>query len=356
MSVNRRRLVRFLRNPVEHFFRFSVGADIPGVEDSGDEGDVLDADSFRWGMHRRDLLAGDIAAFREPELRAREFEERLRGEGAFVRSPAQGFQRRRLCADAELLAGQLKGFEGEGLLEGPAFSCRFADEGGGAEGGMDSSVFEKGGCMNLGAPRVSPARYSRDDGPMRVSMGIEGRVEGLRRLNGDVWTMVEFVEAKKPGVRQCMESWTAALMIGAALGEEAPREIRVFRVGGATGLRRYCFRGDTGSGGPGEAIMLENPGEILGRAATAYREGEREPLWLYPEIADELAGTSGDVTPEGFARRAQAAWEGVLGNRYRVFSTPRRCPWRARFLGEPDFASPGVFRFWRDVYVLGRLG
>ena len=359
VSVNRRRLVQFLRNPVRHFFRYSVGADIADTDDSGDEGDVLDADSYRWRMHRRELLSGDIAVFRRPEAFARKFEERLRGEGAFARSPAEGFQRRRLWADAELLAGQLEGFEDQGLPRGPAFSCRFTDEGGGPEGGIDPSVFENGGCMNLGAPRVSLAHYSFEGAPMRVSIGIEGRVEGLRRLNGDVWTMVEFVDTKRPGLQHCMESWTAALMIGAALGEEAPREIRVFRVGGATGLRRYCFQRDAGGeggGGPGKGIMLENPGEILGRPVKAYREGEREPLWLYPEIADELAGTPGDVEPREFSGKARRAWERVLGDRYRKFSTLRGCLWRSRFLGEPDFASPGVFRFWRDVYARGGLG
>lgn len=364
-SLNWRRLIRFLKNPVEHFFRYRIGADISGIEDAGDEGDVLDADSRRWWMQRRNLLRGDIAVFEEPEARAREFKARLRGEGAFARSPAEPFQLRRLCADAESLAGQLKGFEGSGPRKGKAFACRFADSGGGDDAGIDPRVFENGRSIELRAPRVNGKTV------------IEGRVEGLRLLeikggtDRDVWTLVEFTDANTPGVKHAVESWAAALMLGAALGDNAPREIRVFRVGSEVSVRRYLLGEGADRGGDSEGgndsvnrkggknqrktIILENPREILGRLEGAYREGMRAPIWLYPEIADELKGMPGDVSPEVFTNEAQRAWERVIGNRYRMFAEPSGCPWRARFLREPDFASPAVLRFWRDIYSEGGL-
>ena len=349
-NVDWRELTRFLKNPVEHFFRRRLGAVVVGLEEDRDDGDVLEVDTLLWWKWRQHLIAADLDALNRPETVVRAFQERLALEAAFSQTPVGNLQAERWRKDAEALADQLKRVHSEGLDLGHGFSCRYA-------AGTLSSI-ENAGGFDLPAPKISP--------PGTLPLLITGSVGGLGLLtNGDepdsrIWTMVDFISSSScplPSVHN-IESWTASLLLASTLGESCPEEIRVFRIGGRDfDARRYYFRlGDRPEGAGGEKILLENPHKILRALVGAYRNGEQTPLFLYPELADQLAENPGDETsPEVLGAAANAAWSRILSDTHTSFSTLRDCPWRARFVREPDFTSPAFYRAWRDLYVDGGL-
>ena len=76
--------------------------------------------------------------------------------------------------------------------------------------------------------------------------------------------MLDFVSGKKVQSRHNLRNWAAALMIGASMGEQRPKEIRIFRLSGnRKKIRHYYFsRSDAPEGdaaGGDEVVVLDNP-------------------------------------------------------------------------------------------------
>jgi hypothetical protein len=123
-------------------------------------------------------------------------------------------------------------------------------------------------------------------------------------------------------------------------------------------IRRYFFRA---SDKPGEGsrdeehILLENPSSILGSLILSFRAGESSPIPLYPDLADKLAAADKKNPVEGrLADAAEDAWYDILNGRWGSAAI-RDCPYRQRYLKNPDFTSEAFARVWEKLYRSGGI-
>jgi len=148
-------------------------------------------------------------------------------------------------------------------------------------------------------------------------------------------------------------------MIGASLGEGAPGEIRVFHLSPhPKPLRRYFFRASDrpveGSRGE-EIVLLQNPSSILRFLILSFREGESSPIPLYPDLADKLAAVDkNDLEGVRLTEAAEDAWYGILNSKWGS-AVIRDCPYRQRYLKNPDFSSGAFARAWENLYRSGGI-
>ncbi|MDF1568003.1 MAG: exodeoxyribonuclease V subunit gamma [Spirochaetaceae bacterium] len=351
-TVDWHQLVRFLKNPVEYFYRRRLG--IPVLwEDAGlDEEDVLEADYLDWWNWRNRTIIEQPELLRHPEDLVAAFRERLTLQGAVSDTPASRLQIQSWLKDAASLSDQLERLESEGLDLGEPFTCRFTT--GPADAERDGETDP--GIRTAPSPLVSPPGCV----PLRIT-GDVGGLRFLRREDGEdkgVWTLLEFVSGKTVRSIHRIESWTAALLLGAVLGDEAPREVRIFRLSGRDQkARRYYFQPQFVPGGEGgEKVLISEPRRILNHLVKIYRDGCSRPLILYPELGDALAAREKKEDIDShFARAAASEWLGILGNTFADFSRLRDCRYRRSYLGTPDFSDRGLYDAWIRLYKNGGL-
>ncbi len=341
-SIDWRDLVRFLRNPVEHFYLRRIGAAREPNEGDTVEDDVLEAEFLDWWLWKNRHIAEAPETLRRPDLLVESFRERLRLEAAVADTPAGMLQAESWLEDAESLAAGLDRLIDDGLDIGEPFSCRFVS------GNQLPPVLAEprpGSIVNLPAPGLL-----LPDGGMQQ---ITGTLDGLRLLRSganteaEVWTLLDFISGRRVNFKHMLRTWVAALMIAASLGEKGPKELRVFRLSGTElPAGRYRF----GSG------VLNNPSRILGSLVNIYSNGESAPLSLYPELADKLAAMD-KKEPVGnrLAAAAAEAWNGIVTNTRATSSTVRDCYFRRRYLESPDFESENFRRAWEDLYRNGGI-
>ncbi len=357
--------VRFLKNPVEYFYRRRL--ETPREDDEADlgEDDVLEAGFLDWWSWRNAHISENPQALLNPETLVDDFRRQLHLEGSVADTPAGELQAEAWREEAVELADALKELIDKDLDIGEPFGCRFVP-------GLKLAPPEAapvrrpqpGTILNLPAPVITtPADPDADIG--ETQLYIEGRITGLRLLksggeeNPEVWTLLDFISGKEVHSRHNLRSWAAALMIGAALGEGAPKEIRVFHLSPRPKpLRRYFFRAQDrpGEGSRDEDIVvLQNPLSILRSLILSFRDGESSPLPLYPDLADKLTAADKKDPVEGrLAEAAEDAWYGILNNKWGSTEI-RDCQYRQRYLKNPDFSSGAFARVWENLYRSGGI-
>jgi len=364
-SLDWQTLLRFLKNPVEYFYRRRLEA--VREEDEADlgEDDVLEAGFLDWWSWRNAHITENPKALLKAETLVDDFRRHLHLEGSVADTPAGELQSEAWMEEAGELADSLKNLTAEGLDLGEPFSCRFVP---GLKFTPDTESLnlspQPGEILDLPAPMlVTPANPDENSGEGHVY--VEGGISGLRLLNTggeekrDVWTMLDFISGKHVSSRHNLRSWTAALMIGSSLGEQAPKEIRVFRLSPhPKPLRRYFFRASDCPGegrGADEIVLLNNPSSILRLLLLSFREGESAVLPLYPDLADELASGNKKNPVEGrLAAAAEEAWYSILGSKWGS-AVMRNCPYRERYLKNPDFSSEAFAGVWENLYCNGGI-
>ena len=349
-------LARFLKNPVEHFYRQRLGAGfiLEGMEP--EDFDLLESEPLRWWRQRDEAVREKITSLEHPEEFVQEFCRRGSLESAVCRTPLAELQSEKWKEDARALHDQLRRISREGFHSGPSFSCRFTEHVGGFPS-LDTISAENPEpvVISLPVPRTAAAE--------EPSLRINGTVDGVRFLydegkpNRQIWTLVDFISRMTPSSAHSLRSWTAALVLAAALGENAPKEIRVFRLGKRDyKAKRYYFKEDQvpiGSGG--EKRLISNPQKLLDRLVWAYRKGTRMVLPLYPELADELGKALKSAGTEDFEAMAVTAWNKIVTNSYSSFSSMRDCPWRQRFLTQPSLDGSHLRQILTELYIDGGI-
>jgi len=358
-TVDWKTLVKFLKNPIEYFYLHRLGTARSAVEDEGGEDDVLETGFLDWWQWQNTHVAENPAALLEPSKLVEEFRRHFILEGSVSDTPAGELQSESQEADAAALAEDLGGIIAKGFdiigSNKETFSSRFVP-------GLAFPTRE-GEILNLPAPRVS---LMSDEGEEHIH--ITGMLQGLRLFKSpgderekEVWTLLEFVSAKETQSRHNLRSWISALMVGASMGDDAPKEIRVFRLNPNSknkALRRYFFQSAycPAEKGPDEIVLLKNPSAILHSLLKTFRGGESSPLPLYPALADKL----GIMDKKGFledgqlSAAAEDAWFEILGNSYNN-SALKKCYYRQHYLKEPDFSSEAFEQAWETLYRKGGL-
>jgi len=350
--------VRFLKNPVEYFYRRRL--ETPRAEDEADlgEDDVLEAGFLDWWSWRDAHISENPEALLNAETLVDDFRRLLHLEGSVADTPAGELQTEAWREEAVELAAALEELIEKGLDIGEPFSCRFVPGLNPASADAASVLCpQPGAILNLPAPMLTT--------PADEHIYIEGIITGLRLLktggedNPDVWTFLDFISGKEVHSRHNLRSWAAALMIGASLGEGAPKEIRVFRLSPhPQTVRRYFFRAsdrpEENSRGE-ESVLLQNPSSILRSLILTFRDGESSPIPLYPDLADKLAAMDKKEPVEGrLAEAAEEVWMSLLNNKW-GYSTLRDCQYRQRYLKNPDFSSGAFTRVWENLYRRGGI-
>ena len=356
-------LVKFLRNPVDYFYRRRMGVSRPETPDDRDEYDVLEPDYLEWWKWRSNAVLESPDSLSSVSALIDGFRNQIRREGSVLNSLIGELQIERWLKESESLASGLKTL---GRLELP-FRCRFS-----LENSLRPHQFIR--AIEAGS-RIRPMPEEELCFPApQVGGGeaiqVTGIIGGLRLLpeesDGSVWTMLDFVDAGKIGSKHNLHTWAAALMIGSALGTGGPRELRVFRLGrGAKRPRRYFFCEDSFEEEK-DSILMMNPKKLLETLLEVFWAGQRAPIPLYPELVDEMAeldrkalkaaAKNGLESREGsLVSLAEKAWDKLINPGEHTPKRVRDCWCRKNFLGSPDFTSEIFARAWKELYLGGGL-
>lgn len=365
-SIDWQVLAKFLRNPVEHFYRERMEVAWPEMPNDLDEYDVLEPNHLKWWSWCRNAVLENPEILSSAAELVDGFRNYIRREGSVSNSTVSELQAEQWLEESELLISSLEDLKSKELELGLPFRCRFLPEIDYPHR-TDQLVTETdrkikpvpGEELLLPAPRVEGERVLR----------IAGLIEGLRlpseESDGSVWTMLEFASARKLGSKNNLRTWIAALMISDALGSKGPRELRVFYLGrGEKRLRRYFFETHS-SANEQDSILMMNSKEMLRVLLEVFWAGQKAPLPLYPDLADEIAKLSrkrpnaveenGDVERKGlFLRFAEKAWNELVTSNWGT-NVVQSCYYRKNFLGSPDFTSRAFFRGWEELYFKGGL-
>ncbi|OQX28477.1 MAG: hypothetical protein B0D92_08700 [Spirochaeta sp. LUC14_002_19_P3] len=343
-TVDWEELAHFLRNPVRHFYARRIGARLSEEESDPEDCDILEAEYLRWHRQQAEAVRENITALENPENFIAALTRRCHLESAVSNTPLAAMQAEGWLEDAQSLAAQLERIRGEGFNPQSTFSCRLG-------GRNEDAASEK--------MRTLPLLHAAPDG--MPPLAVRGIVSGLGFLNEDgtpnrqIWTLTDFISRKTPNAASALRSWTAVLVLAAALDEELPDEIRVFRLGGRDfKARRYYFsetRPPAGSGG--EKILIAKPRLLLEKLVWAFRKGEESPLPLYPELADALAKDA--AAADDFPLAARTAWNAILSNTFTLYSALRDCKWRRHFLPEPMLENTLLPQMYEAIYKAGGI-
>ena len=316
-------LVRFLKNPVEHFFRRRLGVSLYDESPDIGEEDILESSFLDWWAWRNEQVTLHPDVLANPERLLDGFRCIRAREGEVADTLSGELQLEKYRSEAEEMSGQLHRLVGEGLSLDEPFLVPLTDSG----------------------------------------TGIGGTINGFRPLTVDgqpdekTWTILEFIAGKQVRSRHRIRSWVIALLVGSMATEKRPDELRVFRISAHNQkARRYFFYGDPDdAGGSGERVLLSTPDVNLQRLLESYHDGMSSPLPLYPELADELIREAERGSLSGrFAQVAESAWYKLLNDDFNR-SSLRDCPYRSRFLLRPDFAAPELERAFENLYLNGGL-
>ncbi|MCK5734975.1 MAG: exodeoxyribonuclease V subunit gamma, partial [Spirochaetaceae bacterium] len=354
-SLDWQTLVKFLKNPVEYFYLQRLGAAREADEhDMGDD-DVLEAEFLDWWSWRNSHIAEKPETILKPEKLVDDFRSRLGLEGSVSNTPAGELQAESWEENAAELAAALEELISNGLDIGEPFSCRFVP-------GLSPEAIAPaaGTVLNLPSPLISLMSEAGEE-----NIHISGIIRGLRFSgkrdgeNSEVWTFLDFISGKNLQGRHKLRSWAAALMIGASMGEQAPKELRVYRLcpnSKMKTLRRYFFKAsDCPVNTEEEIVLLSNPSTILQSLVKTFRGGESSPLVLYPDLADKLAAAEKkEPIADNLAGAAADAWYGILNDSWST-STLRDCYYRQHYLKSPDFSSDAFAEAWEKLYREGGI-
>jgi len=359
-SMDWQALIEFLRNPVRYFYRGRMGVARPKTPDDDDEYDVLEPNYLEWWNWRSSAVLESPEFLSSASALADGFRNKIRREGS-VSNTLLGLQAERWLEESKEL---ISGLEGFGRLESP-FRCRFSLENPQQSDQLIRAI--KTGSRIQPAPGEDlcfPAPQVGGEKAPRITGIIRGLRLSPEEADGSVWTMLDFVDARKIGSRHNLRTWAAALMIGSALGASGPRELRVFHLGGgARRLRRYFFCEGSKEQ---DSILMTNPKKLLETLLEVFWAGQRAPMPLYPDLADRIAflvrkksKAVAEDEPESregsLVRFAEEAWNELIASGNDTHNKVRDCWCRKYFLGTPDFTSEVFARAWKDLYLGGGL-
>ncbi len=316
-------LVRFLKNPVEHFFRRRMGISLYDESPDIGEEDILESSYLEWWAWRNRQVALHPAALAYPEILLNDFRRIREREGSVAETLSGELQLEKYRSEIREMSGQLQRLVSEGLSLDEPFLWR----------------------------------------PGESVTGILGTIDGFRPLLIDgkavekIWTVLEFVAGERIRSRHRIRSWVIALLLGNMANDKRPDELRVFRIGAHNQkARRYFFNrmpDDTGSSG--EQVLLSSPETHLQSLIECYNDGMSSPLPLYPELADQLLKEAEKGPLSGrFAEVAESAWYSILNDDFNR-SSMKDCPYRSRYLPHPDFAAAELERAFEKLYLNGGL-
>jgi hypothetical protein len=330
-------LVRFLKNPVATFYQKRLRLPPAGREVDAEEHDLLEIESFDWWSWRNAVIAEEPETLLRGDSTVSGFHDTVVRSGAVAENLAFRLQIEEYGDEIASMRVRLERILQEELPSVPSVTLRL----------RGNATADELGVREVPAPRLV---FS--DGP---SATVVGDIPGLR-IDGDGnYAALEFVNTKTLTRRHQLSGWVRALCLGAALGADNVGSFLLYRVGKAEiPIRRYQFNEtsavetETRGSKSRETVFLPDPAKALHSLVALYRAGMSEPIPLYPDIGEELAGTTEE--PD-FSRRAAEAWKRRLALRGDFWSLPRDCPYREKYLGaSPNFESPAFRDGIRWVY------
>lgn len=344
-SLNWHELFKFLKNPIKYFYQSRLGAALASESPDNGAFDTLEADFLRWWQLRDEAVRNNLTTLEDPEFFIEAFRRTLELEAAISRSPVADFQAEEWKEKASAMQEQLTRIKKERFPIDGDFTCRLSDKADGKTAEGDFKI--------LPAPE-----FSLGEGR---NLKLLGDIGTVRILDNDVWCLVDFVSGKNVNAYHSLYSWLATLLLANALGEEKPKEIRVFRLGAHQfKARRYYFREEvTLPDADGEKILIKDPVALLQSVIDFFQQGQTMALPLYPELAEEIHKKKKKNSGTNFAEWFDTAWQSILNpgenNKYN-YSRMRNCLWRERFLAIPDNRIiEEIERFWKALYDDGGL-
>lgn len=358
--VDWRNLVRFLHNPVEYFFRHRITASHTSKAIEDEEYDLLEINTLDWWQQKHKIIQNDISAIENPQTLVETFCHRNSLESAVCSTPLANFQAERWIEETKILTEQLQRISKEGFVTEPAFACMLSEKEerpNETPQNLLETINTQTNQQTLKLPAVNVPIHAAHP------VIIKGNIGGLRFLHRNnqpdpqVWLLVDFISSFTPKTTHNIYSWTAMLLLAVALGNNRPREIRVFRIGKRDyKARRYFFREeDIPEGGGGEQILIPKPRNLLHKLVNLYHQGKQTPLPLYPEMLDELKKTLKSGKKDIPETALEEAWNKIINDTHKPYSAMRNCPWRQHFLPHPSFGNETLKKALTELYAEGGL-
>jgi len=354
-SIDWQALVKFLRNPVEHFYRERMGVARPEMPSDLDEYDILEPNHLEWWNWRRSAVLEGSENLSSAAKLVDSFCNYISREGSVSSSAVSELQKEQWLEESKLLISSLEDLKSEDFELGLPFHCRFLPEidyqhqSDQPAIGIDGRIKPVPGKeLHLPAPRVGGEHV----------LQVTGLIRGLRlpseESDGSVWTMLDFASARGLGSKHRLRAWIVALMIGGALGSKGPQELRVFYLGGGERkLRRYFFE-EPSFENEQDSILIANSKELLMTLLKVFRAGEKAPIPLYPDLADEIDKLSrkeknaAEENKDVEGELAKKAWNELVTSSWGA-NAVQSCYYRKNFLGSPDF-SEAFIDAWKKLY------